>query len=233
MRSGQTWALFPGTILAGLSIAVLNVLLPSLVKRRFPTRIGSMMAAYTMAMAIGASLAAGLTALVLRAADGSIEAALGIWAIPAGLALLVWLPQLRPSTPTGSATAGRAVRVWRQPLAWHVLFYMGMQSLLYYGPLSWLPAIYRDRGVDAAEAGLLLLVFNGLGIVGNLVAPLIAARLPDQRPAVAVAIVPDHDRPARRPAGADLDRAALGGRARDRPGLVAEPGAAGDRPALV
>jgi MFS transporter, CP family, cyanate transporter len=183
------WALFPGTILAGLSIAVINVLLPSLVKRRFPTRIGSMMAAYTMAMAIGASLAAGLTALVLRAADGSIEAALGVWAIPAALALLVWLPQLRLTSRTGSATAGRGVKVWRQPLAWHVLFYMGMQSLLYYGPLSWLPAIYRDRGVDAAEAGLLLLVFNGLGIVGNLVAPLIAARLPDQRPAVATAIV--------------------------------------------
>jgi MFS transporter, CP family, cyanate transporter len=183
------WALIPGTILAGLSIAVINVLLPSLVKRRFPTRIGSMMAAYTTAMAVGASLAAGLTALVLRAADGSIEAALGIWAIPAGLALLVWLPQLRLSTRTGSATAGRAVKVWRQPLAWHVLFYMGMQSLLYYGPLSWLPAIYRDRGVDAAEAGFLLMVFNGFGIVGNLAAPLIAARLPDQRPAVATAIV--------------------------------------------
>lgn len=182
------WGLFPGTILAGLSIAVLNVLLPSLVKRRFPNTIGAMMAAYTMAMAVGATLASGLTALVLRAADGSITVALGIWAVPAALALAVWLPQLRLREQTGGAPSGRSVTVWRQPLAWHVLFYMGMQSLLYYGPLSWLPAIYRDRGMDAAEAGFLLMVFNGVAILGNFAAPMIAARLPDQRPAVATAI---------------------------------------------
>ena len=183
------WALFLGTILAGLSIAVINVLLPSLVKRRFPDRIGPMMAAYTMAMAVGASLGSGLTAVVLRATDGSIGAALGVWAIPAAIALVAWLPQLRLSGGAAGGVAGRVVQVWRHPLAWHVLFFMGMQSLLYYGPLSWLPAIYRDRGVDAAEAGLLLMVFNGFGIVGNFAAPVIAARLPDQRPAVAATIV--------------------------------------------
>jgi CP family cyanate transporter-like MFS transporter len=80
------------------------------------------------------------------------------------------------------------VPVWRYPLAWHVLFFMGMQSLLYYGPLSWLPAIYRDRGVDPAEAGVLLMVFNGIAIIGNLTAPVIASRLPDQRVPVGVAI---------------------------------------------
>ncbi|HZO32954.1 MAG TPA: MFS transporter [Chloroflexota bacterium] len=184
-----SWALFPGTILAGLSIAVINVLLPSLVKRRFPNRIGPMMAAYTMAMAIGASVASGLTALVLREADGAIGVALGVWAIPTAIALVAWLPQLRLHGESGSSASGRTIHVWRQPLAWHVLFYMGMQSLLFYGPLSWLPAIYRDRGVDPAEAGLLLMVFNGFGIVGNFAAPMIASRLPDQRPAVATAIV--------------------------------------------
>jgi CP family cyanate transporter-like MFS transporter len=183
-----SWALFPGTILAGLSIAVINVLLPSLVKRRFPEWIGPMMAAYTMSVVIGASLGSGLTALVLRAADGAVGVALGVWAIPAAVALVAWLLQLRLSGQAGGVTAHRVVQVWRHPLAWHVLFFMGMQSLLYYGPLSWLPAIYRDRGMDAAEAGLLLMVFNGFGIVGNFAAPMIASRLPDQRPAVATAI---------------------------------------------
>jgi CP family cyanate transporter-like MFS transporter len=183
------WGLFPGTILAGLSIAVLNVLLPSLVKRRFPTRIGAMMAGYTMAMALGASLAAGLTAPVLRATGGSVNAALGIWAIPAALALIVWLPQVwADASSAGGVGTRHTVRVWRHPLAWHVLFFMGLQSLLYYGPLSWLPAIYRDRGLDPAEAGFLLMLFNALGIVGNLSAPVIAVRLPNQQPAVAVAI---------------------------------------------
>jgi MFS transporter, CP family, cyanate transporter len=182
------WALFPGTMLAGLAIAVINVLLPSLVKRRFPNRIGPMMAAYTMAMAVGATLGSGLTALVLQVSGGEIGVALGIWAIPAAVAVVAWLPQLALRGGAGSAAGGRAIQVWRHPLAWHVLFFMGMQSLLYYGPLSWLPAIYRDRGIDPTDAGYLLMVFNGFGIVGNFAAPMIASRLSDQRPAVATTI---------------------------------------------
>ena len=183
------WGLFPGTVIAGLTIAVLNVLLPSLVKRRFPRHIGPMMSAYTMAMTGGAALAAGLTVPVLRASDGSVTVALGVWAVPVVLAVVAWVPQVRSPAPAGrTASAGRQAAIWRHPLAWHVLFFMGLQSLLYYGPLSWLPQIYRDRGVDPVDAGFLLMIFNVLGIVGNLGAPVLAARLPDQRPAVAGAL---------------------------------------------
>jgi len=139
------WALLPGTILAGLSIAVLNVLLPSLVKRRFADRVGAMMASYTVAMAVGSSLAAGLTFAIFQAAGGSINVALGVWAVVPAVALICWLPQLRAATMTHGATtstAGRvahnvigsgqtgraAVPIWRHPLAWHVTFYMGLQS---------------------------------------------------------------------------------------------------------
>jgi CP family cyanate transporter-like MFS transporter len=185
-----TWGLFPGTILAGLAIAVLNVLLPSLVKRRFAGRIGTMMAAYTTAMAVGAALAAGFTVPVLRAANGSVSVALGVWALPAVLALVAWLPQIGASAIVPAAhLAGSRRAMWRYPLAWCVLLYMGMQSLLFYGPLSWLPEIYRQRGVDPAQAGFLLLIFNVLGIVGNLTAPVLASRMRDQRPAIAVTIM--------------------------------------------
>jgi CP family cyanate transporter-like MFS transporter len=183
------WGLLPGTIVAGLAIAVLNVLLPSLVKRRFPDRVGTLMASYTVAMAFGSSLAAGLTFAVLQASGGSVSVALGVWAVPAALALICWLPQLRTEDGSAGGAAGRrTVTVWRDPLAWHVTFFMGMQSLLFYGPLSWLPAIFRDRGVDPTYAGVLLLLFNGLGIVGNLTFPVVAARLPSQRGPVAAAI---------------------------------------------
>jgi MFS transporter, CP family, cyanate transporter len=183
------WGIFPGTVLAGLTIAVLNVLLASLTRRRFPGRIGPMMAAYTTAMALGSALAAGLTVPVMRAADGSVSAALGVWALPAALALVAWLPQLRYEVPAGGAAQVKGRRaIWREPLAWCVLLYMGMQSLLYYGPLSWFAQIYRERGMDPVQAGFLLLVFNILGIVGNLVAPVLASRMHDQRAAVGTAI---------------------------------------------
>jgi len=184
-----TWGLFPGTILAGLAIAVLNVVVTAFVKRRFPGHLGSMMAAYTMAMAFGASAASGLTVAVMRAAGGSVQVALGVWAVTSAVALVVWLPQLRAGvTAARTARVSRVVPIWRYPLAWFVLLFMGMQSLLYYGPLSWLPAIYRDRGVDPADAGILLMVFNGIAIVGNFVAPLVASRLPDQRLPIAISL---------------------------------------------
>jgi CP family cyanate transporter-like MFS transporter len=178
------WGLFPGTILAGLSIALLNVLMSSLVKRRFSQRVGLMTATYTSAMTVGAALAAGLTVPVLRL-SGSTSVALGIWALPALLALVVWLTQARVGAPPApAATTRHRTAIWRYPLAWSVMLFMGMQSLLFYGSLSWLPEIYRDRGLDAAGAGFLLLVFNVCGIVGNLAAPVLASRMADQRRAV-------------------------------------------------
>ncbi|MGH2947313.1 MAG: MFS transporter [Solirubrobacteraceae bacterium] len=185
----ESW-LFPGTILAGLGIAGINVLLPSLIRHRFRAHAGAMTAAYTTALGVGAALTAGVAVPVLQATD-SIEAALAVAVPPAALALLAWLPQLRAGrghvrrrrrrTPGGRS-------VWRQPLAWQVTLFMGLQSVLYYGPLSWLPSIYRDHGVDAAAAGLLLMVMQLLSIVGSTIAPLLATRSRDQRPAIAGAL---------------------------------------------
>jgi CP family cyanate transporter-like MFS transporter len=78
------------------------------------------------------------------------------------------------------------VRVWRLPLGWQVMIYMGIGSLVFYGPLSWLPQIYQSRGVDPATAGYLLLVMNFVGMIGSAVSPLIGGRRRDQRSAVIV-----------------------------------------------
>jgi CP family cyanate transporter-like MFS transporter len=85
-------------------------------------------------------------------------------------------------------TAGGAPQksIWRRRLAWQVMAYMGIGSLVFYGPLSWLPEIYRSRGVDPATAGYLLLVMNFVGMIGSLVAPLFAGKVRDQRTAVIV-----------------------------------------------
>jgi CP family cyanate transporter-like MFS transporter len=66
-----------------------------------------------------------------------------------------------------------------------VTLFMGLQSLAYYAPLSWLPTIYREQGLSPATAGALLSVFNAVGIAANLVTPVIAHRMRDQRWAIA------------------------------------------------
>jgi CP family cyanate transporter-like MFS transporter len=178
--------LFTGTVLAGCAIAVMNVLVPSLVRRRFPGHVGLMTGVYTTSLVAGGAIAAGVTVPIRDASDGSLHVALGIWAIPIALAILLWLPQRRFGALPVIAGGAEAIReLRRNPIAWHVTLFMGFQSLLYYAPLSWLPAIDRDRGIDPATAGLLLSVLNLVSIPTTFVAPLIAHRMRDQRLAVA------------------------------------------------
>jgi CP family cyanate transporter-like MFS transporter len=169
-------SLFAGTVLCGLAVAVMNVMMPSVLRRRFPQHMGEMTAAYTVALSIGAGLAAGLTIPLVHAFGGNLALALAIWAVPAALAFLLWLPQLRWPLP-GRRAAGADIGLLRDWQAWQIMLFFGLQSALFYTLLSWLPTIYRDRGTDPAAAGAVLAVMSTVGILGNIAAPLLANRL--------------------------------------------------------
>jgi CP family cyanate transporter-like MFS transporter len=141
---------------------------------------------YSTALVLGGSLAAGTTVPLRDAAGGSLHVALGVWAVPVAIGLIVWLPQRRHGALPAAAPTREALRALaRQPVAWYVTLFMGLQSLLYYAPLSWLPAIHRDAGIDATTAGLLLSTLNLVSIPTTFLAPVLAHRMRDQRPAVA------------------------------------------------
>ena len=178
--------LFPGTILAASSIAILNVLLSSLVKRRWPERAGFMIGVYLTALSVGAILASLLSVPLYRSSGNSVELALGVWAAPAALAALLWLPQLRyqtarPAGPRVPRPADGRVRVYRYALTWQVTAFMGLQSLLYYAALSWLPTIFQDRGATPVTAGNLLGLMGVGNLATSLLVPVLAHRAPGQR----------------------------------------------------
>ncbi|HZC40712.1 MAG TPA: MFS transporter [Streptosporangiaceae bacterium] len=191
------WALFPGTALAGAAIAFMNVLLPSLVKRRDPARAGWLIGTYLACLCAGAIVGSLIAVPLYRAAGGSVPLALGLWALPAALAAVAWLPQRRfrtvpPAAPAlvpGTAAAGtgwraalrRRAGVSRYLLAWQVMGFMGLQSLIYYATLSWLPILFRDRGSSAAAAGTLLALLNLGNGLGALLVPVLAHRRRDSR----------------------------------------------------
>jgi CP family cyanate transporter-like MFS transporter len=199
------WTLFPATVIVGLCIANLNVLMPAFVKQRFPDHPGPLTSAYVASATLGPAIAAGLTVPVFHAFGGSVNWALGIWALPALAALAGWSPQLwvarrlksrERAVSEGTAAiaqdrrAGRPSRpIWRYSLAWQVMVYMGIGSMVFYGPLSWLSQIYQSRGLSAATAGYLLLVMNFVGMIGSTVAPLLMRRRPDIRVGVVVSAV--------------------------------------------
>jgi MFS transporter, CP family, cyanate transporter len=178
--------LFPGTVLATGSIALMNVLLPSLVKRRRPERAGLLIGVYLLSLVGGAVLASLIAVPLFQSSGGSVRLTLGLWALPALVAALVWLPQwrlrTRPARPAkGTRDAPRSLRMSRHLLAWQVMAFMGLQSLTYYAALSWLPVMLRDRGAGAVHAGSLLALMNVGNAVFALLAPVLAQRVRDQR----------------------------------------------------
>jgi MFS transporter, CP family, cyanate transporter len=194
MRGAMPAALlFPGTVVAAGAIALMNVLLPSLVKRRRPAQAGLLIGIYLLAMSAGGILGSLLAVPLFQASGGSVPLTLGLWALPAGVAALAWLPQwrFRPAT-AGRAEAAlartRLVRVSRHLLAWQVMAFMGLQSLTYYSALSWLPILFRDRGAGAVDAGTLLALMNLGGAGTALLMPVLAHRARDQRVLVGVAV---------------------------------------------
>jgi CP family cyanate transporter-like MFS transporter len=191
--------LFPGTVLAASAIAVLNVLLSSMAKRRWPERAGLLIGIYLTMLSAGAILSS-LLSVPLYDSSGSVQLALGMWAVPAALAVLLWLPQLRyrtvglgpvaPAAADGTAAPARAaVKVYRYALTWQVTAFMGLQSLLYYAALSWLPTIFQDRGASAVTAGNLLALMGVGNLATSLIVPVLAHRRPSQRGLVVPSLI--------------------------------------------
>jgi len=189
--------LYPGTVLACGAIALMNVLLPSLIKRRQPSRAGLLIGLYLLSLAVGAVLGSLLAVPAYRYAarapwlGGPVRFSLWLWAVPAAIAFAAWLPQWRYRTApgTGAAALIPRVAVARHALAWQVTAFMGLQSLSYYATLSWLPTLLRDRGATAAHAGELLALMNLGNAVTCMLIPVLAHRRPGQRVLVVPTVI--------------------------------------------
>lgn len=180
--------LFLGSLLAGASIGVIGVLLPGIVKRDFPQHAGTLTGVYTMALCLGAAMAAGATVPLAQHWDDSWAVGLGFWVLPALLAMLLWLPQARQGH--GAHRVAYRVRgLLRDPLAWQVTLYMGLQSSLAYIVFGWLPSILIGRGLSPTEAGLVLSGSVIVQLISSLSAPWLATRGKDQRLAIVIVML--------------------------------------------
>ncbi|MEU8529567.1 MFS transporter [Streptomyces sp. NPDC048629] len=187
--------------LALMGIAVSNVLMPVIVKRYFPDRMGTMTGLYSMALALGTSLAAAATVPMTEALGGSWRTGLGVWAVLAALAVLPWLPLLRDrdrdragksraadagtaAPPAEPAPAEPPVRITRSRTAWALGVFFGLQATGAYITMGWMPQIFRDAGVPASTAGVLLAVTMVMGVPLAFVIPRLATRMRNQGPIV-------------------------------------------------
>jgi CP family cyanate transporter-like MFS transporter len=173
-----------------MGIAVSNVLMPVIVKRWFPDRVGSMTGLYSMALALGTASAAAVTVPMTGALGGNWQSGLSVWAGLAAAAVLPWLPLVRDR---GTAPAERApareepspaLRITRSRTAWALAVFFGLQATAAYITMGWMAQIFRDAGVPAGTAGLLLAVIMVMGVPLAFVIPRVAGRLPRQGPIV-------------------------------------------------
>lgn len=180
--------LFLGSLVAGASIGIIGVLLPGIVKRDFPHIAGIMTGVYTMALCLGAALAAGASVPLAELFGDAWQPALAAWALPAVLAALVWLPQTRQAQHA-HRQAFQVRGLWRDPLAWQVTLYMGLQSSLAYIVFGWLPSILIDRGLSPTAAGLMMSGSVMVQLLSALGAPWLGTRGRDQRLVVFLVLV--------------------------------------------
>ncbi|MEU7940099.1 CynX/NimT family MFS transporter [Microbispora bryophytorum] len=195
-----------GLALAGIAVA--NVLLPVVVKQRFPDRVGMMTGLYSMALNLGASAAAAVTVPLAGAFGGDWRAGLGAWAVLAAVAVPPWVALARDGRQLteglteqqaghqagnqagqqagraaggdAAAGAGAHVRVARSPMAWALAVFFGLQSSSAYVIMGWLPQVFRDAGLSAETAGLLFAVTSVLGVPLSFVLAAVAGRLRNQ-----------------------------------------------------
>lgn len=191
-----TVLLWVGTLLIGVAIAVLNVVLPSWVKRDFPTKIGQVTGAYSAVQSGFAAVASGVAVPVAGFTGLGWRLPAAMWAGMALIAVGVLLPLMwreagetteeatdapgLVTTDTGHA-AHPGPPLWRSLLAWQVAAFMGLQSTNYYVLITWLPSIEQDAGISDTTAGLHLVLFSIFGIGGSLGCSALLARLRNQQ----------------------------------------------------
>ncbi|MBQ0138399.1 MAG: MFS transporter [Kurthia sp.] len=180
---GNTSMLFLGTLLIGIGIAFGNVLLPSLIKLKFPLQVGLLTAIYTMSMNTSASIAAGVS-YPLSTLSFGWQGSLGIWIIFAIIALGIWIPQIKTKkildeVPLTSIHEKKPM--WRFPLAWVIMIAMGFQSMIFYTTAAWFPEMFKNQGLTSSEAGFMFSIMQISQIPMTFITPIIAGKLKDQR----------------------------------------------------
>jgi len=168
-----------GTIVAGLSIAVANVLLPTIVRVEFPKRVAVVTGSYTTLLALAASFAASV-AVPSSSLTGGWRSALMLWIVPAALAIGFWVPKASPDKNLAALDPGVASdersAILRSPISWAIVGLFGLQSLGFYAVLGWLPTLLIARGESPESAGAFLGLATAVGIPAGLVLSAVVAR---------------------------------------------------------
>ncbi|VVO88774.1 putative transporter YycB [Pseudomonas fluorescens] len=174
-------------VLAGVGIALIQALMPALIKSRFSDNVSVCMGLYVTSIMGGAALAASFAPLVMTR-TGSWRTGLAVWAILALVALLFWFGQ-RSAMPARPAQVQRNGSFFTHSRAWLLAIFFGLGTASYTCVLAWLAPYYVEKGWSEQNAGLLLGFLTAMEVLSGLLTPAIANRSRDRRLVLVVLLV--------------------------------------------
>lgn len=175
-------------VLAGLGIALIQALMPALIKSRFKADVSLYMGLYVTAIMGGAALAASFSPLVMSR-SGSWRVGLAVWSLLALLALCLWFAQRHALQSEASTAAGHRQTFFHMPRAWMLGIFFGLGTASYTCVLAWLAPYYLENGWGEQGAGLLLGFLTLMEVVSGLLVPALANRSRDKRVALVVLLI--------------------------------------------
>jgi len=185
---GEATTLLATALLGGAGVALIQALVPALIKRQFPRRVALAMGVYSASLMGGGGLAALLSPQV-ASHFAHWQAGLGVWLLPALGALLLWLWLRLPMAAPRRAPPANGSPLWRQRRAWMLALYFGLINCGYMSMVAWLPAYYLELGWSATQSGSLLAFMTIFQVTAALLMPALGQRQVDRRPLLSISLI--------------------------------------------
>lgn len=181
--------LYTGTIILGAAIAVLNVLLPSLIQANQPHRVGLLTTLYITSMGLSITILSALAVPIVQMS--SWQGLIWISTLICFVILLVWLPNVKYSHRLAAKQQGKQEQgaLLKNPRVWALILFGGLQSLLFYTSMTWLPTLGQQAGLSTDTTGLLAAVFSLISLPFSMTIPSLTARLKARQRLVMIGLV--------------------------------------------
>ena len=181
--------LYTGTIILGAAIAVLNVLLPSLIQANQPHRVGLLTTLYITSMGLSITILSALAVPIVQMS--SWRGLIWVSTLICFVILLVWLPNVKYSHRLAAKQQGKQEQgaLLKNPRVWALILFGGLQSLLFYTSMTWLPTLGQQAGLSTDTTGLLAAVFSLISLPFSMTIPSLTARLKARQRLVMIGLV--------------------------------------------
>ena len=172
--------LYVGTLLIGAAIAFINVLLPSLIQANEPKRLGFLTTLYITAMGLSTAVASSVAVPITQAT--SWQGLVWVLTVVCALALVIWLPNARHNhyLKKNSSSNENKTSWYKNGKVWAIMLFCGLQSLLYYTTMTWLPTMATQAGISQANAGILASVFTLMSLPFSMTIPSLTTSLSER-----------------------------------------------------